>query len=669
MTFNPFSLAGRTPASRYASAFVITIVAAVLQMSLSPVLGGARYLILIGAIVISAIIGGFGPALLSIVLSAFIAAWFFIAPIHALFGMQRNDAIQLAAFTAFMMILAWVISASRLENTRLRAELVRQYEESARSVDAERQRLADLIESVPGVVWEAWGEPDTRSQRIDFVSDHVERMLGYTTAEWLAEPNFWLTLVHPDDREAAAKNAHEHFLRGGYATNAFRWLTKDGRELWVESHSTVVTDEAGRAIGMRGVVLDVSARRRAEESLRFLARVSELVTSTLDLQGTLDNAAEAALPLLGELCMIDLIEDRHIRRAAVRHVNPALAGAAEALREHPPDPEWTFGAPQAIRTGKPDVQQQLPEGLVRRGETNDEYGSLVRQFGTRSFIATPLIARGQIIGAVTVASATPSRYDAADVELAMLFARRIALAIDNAQLHQASIEANRAKDDFLATVSHELRTPMTATLGWVRMLQMGTLDETTEVVALDAIERSTRAQAKLIEDILDVAGIISGKFHLEVAPVDLRVVVSNAIETLHPAAAAKQIAVSTSFDGVHAVQGDAARLQQIVWNLLANAIKFGNRGGHIDVKVSRHDGTARIEVTDDGPGIEADFLPHVFDRFRQADSGATRTHGGLGLGLAIVRHLSELHGGTVSAASPGRGQGATFTVELPLVAG
>jgi CheY-like chemotaxis protein len=208
---------------------------------------------------------------------------------------------------------------------------------------------------------------------------------------------------------------------------------------------------------------------------------------------------------------------------------------------------------------------------------------------------------------------------------------------------------------------------MTATLGWVRMLNLGHFDEETQKTALESIERSTRAQAKLIEDILDVSSIILGKFRLESVPVELMTVVNAAIDTLRPALAAKSMTLDVDTSRWHGVvQGDPNRLQQVVWNLVSNAIKFGRREGRIDVAVERIEEHARITVRDDGAGIDPEFLPHVFDRFRQGESGATRSHGGLGLGLAIVRHLVELHGGTVAVTSEGRGKGATFTVELPL---
>jgi PAS domain S-box-containing protein len=654
-------------ARRYAIALAVTAIAAFLQIWLAPFLGGGRYLLLIGAIVVSATYGGFGPALLSVALSSAAVEYLFDLPSYARRFASTNT-VQLTVIDAFMILLSWIIAAHRAETARLRDARGRDLQEMADRIDAERRRLAGIVSSVPGVVWEAHGNPDKDLQRIDYVSEHVTRMLGYSVEEWLATPNFWLTIVHPDDREEAARHAREHFAAGGFRTNSFRWLTKDSRAIWVESHSMVVKDAGGKPVGMRGVTLDMTARRRAEESLRFLARVSELVTSSLDARTTLETAADAALPVLGELCVIDVIEGSTIRRAAVKHVDPSMQDAVRLLKTYDPRADLPYGPPASIRTSKPEVVQELPpEEIAKRG--NDEgYRDVLRRLGTQSYMTVPLIARGGTIGAITVSSRRKNRYDTADLELAQLFARRVALALENAQLHTAAIEANRAKDEFLATVSHELRTPMTATLGWVRMLTIGSLDEETMQLALDSIDRSTKAQARLIEDILDVSSIISGKFRLEIGPVDLGAVITNAIETLRPAATARQIAIDVALDFTPPVQGDANRLQQVVWNLLSNAIKFVPRGGHIAVQLSRGESAARIVVSDDGPGIDPSFLPHVFERFRQADGSSARAHSGLGLGLAIVRHLAELHGGNTTVESDGPGHGARFTVELPLEA-
>jgi signal transduction histidine kinase len=240
------------------------------------------------------------------------------------------------------------------------------------------------------------------------------------------------------------------------------------------------------------------------------------------------------------------------------------------------------------------------------------------------------------------------------------------LVLEQAARQQAE-EANRTKDEFLATLSHELRTPLNAILGWVQVLRAGKLDAAAATRALETIERNARAQAQLIADLLDVSRIITGKLRLDFKPVELRRIIDSTLESVRPAADAKGILLDISVSPLASpVLGDTDRLQQVIWNLLSNAIKFTSRGGRVEVRLHEAGGNAVIRVSDTGIGIRPDFLPYVFDRFRQAEGSITRTHGGLGLGLSIVRHLIELHGGTVEVESEGEGLGAAFTVRLPL---
>ncbi len=248
-------------------------------------------------------------------------------------------------------------------------------------------------------------------------------------------------------------------------------------------------------------------------------------------------------------------------------------------------------------------------------------------------------------------------------------AERERLALLDAELaaRREAEAANRAKDEFLATLSHELRTPLNAIVGWTRMLLDGMLDEQSTRRALTIVDRNAHAQAQLVTDLLDVSRIITGKLSLNLRPLDLGSVIGAALDTVRPAAEAKQIRITSKLSSAaRLTTGDFQRLQQVVWNLLSNAIKFTPEGGVVDVQLLEHGpGKLRLKVTDSGIGIAPEFLPHVFDRFRQADGSSTRQHGGLGLGLAIVRHLVEQHGGTVFAESGGAGTGATFIVELP----
>jgi signal transduction histidine kinase/CheY-like chemotaxis protein len=277
-------------------------------------------------------------------------------------------------------------------------------------------------------------------------------------------------------------------------------------------------------------------------------------------------------------------------------------------------------------------------------------------------------------GAATISAWTSVRLDSIDaVRLAAEGARSSAEAertrlLEREQSARIDLErANRAKDEFIATVSHELRTPISAVLGWARLLRTGKLDAAASARAVEVIERSAAAQAQLVDDLLDVSRVERGELRLYVRPVDLLAVVEAAVEAVRPAASARGTAITVELDpAAGSVVGDPARLQQVTWNLLSNAIKFTPHGGRVQVRLARAGEHAALSVRDDGVGIEAGFLPHVFERFRQADSSRTRAFGGLGLGLAIVRHLVEAHGGTVEAASEGAGKGATFTVLLPV---
>jgi PAS domain S-box-containing protein len=315
---------------------------------------------------------------------------------------------------------------------------------------------------------------------------------------------------------------------------------------------------------------------------------------------------------------------------------------------------------------------------LRRGDRIEHYETIRRRKdGTLidiSLTVSPIKGpNGQIVGASKIARDITEQRQARKALAAAYEAAKRAraeaeqAAAEKEQLYRQAEESSRLKEEFLATISHELRTPLSAILGWTRMLRLGQLSGEDHAKALDTIERNARAQAQLIDDLLDVSRIITGKLRMDVRPSDPNAFIDAAVEAVRPAAEAKGVRVQKVMDtGTVAIPGDPVRLQQVVWNLLSNAIKFTPRGGRVQIRSERVNSHLEIIVTDTGQGISPDFLPHVFDRFRQADQKTSRQHGGMGLGLAIVRHLVELHGGTVQAASDGVGQGATFTVQLPI---
>jgi signal transduction histidine kinase len=283
-----------------------------------------------------------------------------------------------------------------------------------------------------------------------------------------------------------------------------------------------------------------------------------------------------------------------------------------------------------------------------------------------AYMCIPLKAGESIVGAMALMSFDPRRkFVETDLRAARDLGGAAAVAIANARLYREAQEANRLKDAFVAMVSHELRTPLTPILGCVHLLRTAKLSETNFERALELIERNAQAQVQIVEDLLDVSRIIAGKLHLEMKSVQIISVVEAAIDSVRALAESRDIQIVTSFADVsERVDGDPTRLQQIVWNLLSNAVKFTPPGGRIEISVQKEEDNVEIRVTDTGVGIPSDFLPFIFDRFRQADNN-TKTRSGLGLGLAIVRHLVELHHGSIAASSAGAGQGAVFTLKFP----
>ncbi len=413
------------------------------------------------------------------------------------------------------------------------------------------------------------------------------------------------------------------------------------------------------------------ARARAQEALLFLAGAGGILGTSLDFETTLQNLAQLAVPFLADLCIVDVLSEEDEQIIAVGHLVPSRAESVRQMRERYPLDAKKDGVSEILRSGRSRLMPRFNEGRLRRYARDEEHLRLMLAMKLHSVIVVPLEARGRTLGMITFATTSDGsarRYDEHDLALAENLAGRAALAVDNARLYRETQGALRARDEFLATLSHELRTPLNAMLGWTQLLRSGALDETMTGQALEIIERNTKAQGQLIEDLLEVSRIITGKLRLEVRPVELNTVISDALESVRLSADAKGIALEYAKQSDSTISGDAHRLQQVVWNLLSNAIKFTPKGGEVSVVLGRADSHARVVVRDTGQGIAPDFLPHVFERFRQADASSTRSYGGLGLGLGIVRHLVELHGGTVRAESEGENEGATFTVLLPLLA-
>jgi signal transduction histidine kinase/DNA-binding response OmpR family regulator len=411
-------------------------------------------------------------------------------------------------------------------------------------------------------------------------------------------------------------------------------------------------------------------RKRSEQRANFLAEISTLLVSSLDARTIVTQVMQLAIPAFADWCFVDIIGSNLtvFNTPIVVAADPAKANLVQELRRRfPPPSDADFGTPKVLRTGKPELVAEIPNDLFPTIAQNEEHLRLLRQLQATSYMIVPMIAQERKLGTIAFALARSGyRYTEDDLAMAMEVAQRAALAIDNARLYQEAREANRVKDEFLAIVSHELRTPLNSILGWAQMLVNRQLDEETTRNALGTIERNARLQNKLIDDILDISRIIQNKIHLDIRPVHLISVIHAAVEIVQSQAEAKRISIELLLDpDVRQVDGDAERLQQMIWNLLSNAIKFTPNGGKVTVELQQLHTHAQITVCDTGQGIRIEFLPYVFDRFRQENETTTRSQSGLGLGLAIVRHLTEMHQGTVYATSAGEGKGATFTIQLP----
>ncbi len=387
---------------------------------------------------------------------------------------------------------------------------------------------------------------------------------------------------------------------------------------------------------------------------------------------------------MADVCSVYVVaEDGSIEQAAVSHVDGQNDDVLRSVhREARLDPDLPFGYPKVLRTGQTELMTEVTTEMLERASRNPEHLELIMKLQYKSWIVVPLTALGRTFGAMTFSWAgREKKYSQADVPLAEEIGRRASLAIENARLYRDATvalaserrardqaeEATRLKDEFLATLSHELRTPLNAILGWGRLLQAGSVPEEKKTKALDTIVRNAVTQNQLIEDLLDVSRIISGKLRLDVDSVDMNQILEAALDVMRPAADAKGVRLQALLDpDVGLISGDAGRLQQIVWNLLANAVKFTPREGRVHITLRRKESYVEVSVADTGVGIAAEFLPYVFHRFRQQDGAITRKAGGLGLGLAIVKNLVELHGGSVSAHSDGEGKGATFIVQIPV---
>jgi len=560
-------------------------------------------------------------------------------------------------------------------------------EQALRESDARFRSVAD---AAPVLIW---------SSATDGLRDYFNQSWLHFTGR-AAEAELregWAHGIHPEDRDRYLTTYRNTFDERSDFEVEYRLRYRDGGYRWLLERGVPRYTPDGIFAGYVGSCIDITERKNVEAEQErllsgqvaqrelaqaserrsaLLAEISDLLSGGLDSMPALETLASKGVPLLGDCCVIHLLDAQGRLKIVGSSCGAAQRNevfddyvSRSRIDEHPSDP-----VVQAVKAGKPVVVENLTRAWMNRSGLGTQQCALFEALSAHALFVVPLIAFGERLGAVSfLLIDNARRFVLADVHLAQEMASRIALGLRNRMLfleaesaRRQAEEASRVKDEFLATISHELRQPVHAINGWVRLLKTGKLPQEKAAHAVQVIEQNVALQAQIVKDLLDVSAMITGQLYLEPQPIALAPVISAAVESVRAAAEAKSIKLIAQLDALpRLLSGDAKRLQQVVWNLLYNAIKFTPREGSVEVALLNTGGQAQITVTDNGPGIDAQFLPHVFDHFRQQDSTTTRKYGGLGLGLAIVRHVVELHGGQVRAQNVSGARGAMFVVTLP----
>ncbi|KAM3102712.1 PAS domain S-box protein [Phormidesmis sp. 146-12] len=487
------------------------------------------------------------------------------------------------------------------------------------------ERFLNLADNIAQLAWIAdeSGWIFWYNQRwFDYTATTLKEMQGWG----------WQKVHHPEYVDRVTEKFRQHVEAGEVWEDTFPLRGRDGQYGWFLSRAIPIRDAQGKVSRWFGTNTDITDRVRIEEELRQKNAILNVINESAptpifvkDRQGRIIYANPATLTVLGKTA-------EEVIGRYDSDLYPIPEDAARVMENDR----------RIMESGKTEVVEESPDGI-------------------RTFLGMKAPYRneaGEVVGLVGIAN---------DISDRIQIERDRERILQQEQAARETAErANRIKDEFLAVLSHELRTPLNPILGWSKLLQTGRLDAEKSAAAIATIERNAKLQSQLIEDLLDVSRILQGKLALNQVPVSLVATIESALETVQLAAEAKNIQIEASFDpSVGQVFGDAGRLQQVVWNLLSNAVKFTSTGGRVEIRLTQIDRVVQMQVIDTGKGIHADFLPHVFEHFRQEDGATTRKFGGLGLGLAIVKQLVELHGGTIQADSPGEGQGATFTIKLP----
>lgn len=526
--------------------------------------------------------------------------------------------------------------------------------------------LDDIVESsraITETAADAIITIDTNS-RILFVNRAATQIFGYTMEEML---NADLTMLMPEYLRHLHRSGFGDYVATGrkhisWAGVELPGLHKSGNEIALELSFGEFNKDGKRFF--TGIARDITRRKQAEQRLSALQKITDSALAHLSL----DDLLPESLNRIREVLNVDTVAILLLRTEGDELVAWAAQGLEEEVELGVRIPVGAGFAGRIVAQGKPIVIEDVSQA--------DVFNPLLREKGIKSLLGVPLVVEGRPIGVLHVGTLKSTKFSEEDVRLLQLAADRIALAIENARLYQVertaraeAEDANRAKDEFLTILSHELRTPLTPIIGWIHMMENGILPEGDFNKALSIINRNAYGLKRLINDLLDMSAIMSGKMRLDESYLSVADVLSEAIDSMRSYAREKDVRIEfkNKAQGISpTIKGDRSRLNQSFCNILHNAIKFSPANGTIRVECAAADSEVTVTITDQGEGIPASFLPYVFERFRQADGSRTRTYGGLGLGLALVKSFMSAHGGTVEATSAGEGKGSTIVVKLPL---
>jgi PAS domain S-box-containing protein len=533
--------------------------------------------------------------------------------------------------------------------------------------DAINRRVAAVIESSDDAII-----TKNLSSIITSWNPAAERMFGYTEAEAIGQS---IRMLIPPDLQGEEDTVLAK-IRAGDVVDHYETIRqrKDGTLVSISLTVSPIRNDAGEIVGASKIARDVTERSRLLEDAREQAAITRklgdvgaMLASTLDrdaiVQKVTDTATDLTRAEFGAF-----FYNVHDAQSGDVSMLYTLSGVSREARAGLPQPPATAVFGPTFR-GEGTVRLDDVTQDPRYAESAPYFGLPAGDLPIRSYLAVPVKGvYGNVLGGLLFGHSGIGVFTDQHQRLAEGTAAWASVALENSRLYLEAQDANRMKDEFLAVLSHELRTPLNAIVGYARLLRGGILSAEKTTRGLETLERNASWLTQIVEDVLDVSRIVSGKIRLDVQPVELPLIVDNSVATVQPTADAKGVRLQTVIDPrVGPVSGDPDRLQQVVWNLLTNAVKFTPKGGRVQVRLERVNSHVEIVVSDTGVGIRPDFLPYVFERFRQAEAGTTRKTGGLGLGLAIVRHIVEMHGGTVHAASGGEDEGSTFSVRLPLM--